>query len=175
MASDQAQLDPVQLEAVEGHDRVPELPDSIHLPTAYGNAAHHNYGQPHSPSRESPKGVSFGGVPMNRRHSSSSYVSIDHFDPEGVAQLRRSLSRQSQNRPESLEEEHPSHRLSVKRSSNSVATDVTLTSPDGPFDFEKTLRTAIRKCVFFLDGSLVAVVWSAGVLINIVSGSTSPT
>ena len=148
MAANPVQLDPSQLEA-EGHDRVPELPTATDIA-----AAHHNHAHPHSPSDEHhpefPHSESFG-APLARQPSASSHVSIDHFDPEGVAQLRRTLSRQS-------EIEHAAH-IDTKaqgdsgRSARSISTEVTLASPDAPFDFEKTLRNVIKKCVIQLPFS----------------------
>ncbi|TBU44086.1 pleiotropic drug resistance ABC transporter [Dichomitus squalens] len=149
MAADQARLDPVQLEDIEGHDRVPELLGTTHIAAAYGNAAYHNHIHPHPSSDDVPSETShpeYHGAPLTRQQSTSSHVSIDRFDPEGVAQLRRTLSRQSQTHAEPhIDSEKPSRGFGTQQSTNSVLTEDTLASPDGPFDFEKTLRGLLRK------------------------------
>jgi len=57
---------------------------------------------------------------------SASRVSLDHFDPEGVRQLSRTLSQSSAHAKESL------------RSESTLA-------PKEPFSLEKTLRDALGK------------------------------
>ncbi|KAF8960414.1 pleiotropic drug resistance ABC transporter [Flammula alnicola] len=68
-----------------------------------------------------------------RRNSSVSHVDVDFFDPAGVLELRRTLTRRN-------EEEK---REQARRSSESST--ATLRVLDEPFDFEKTLRRAVRK------------------------------
>ena len=80
--------------------------------------------------------------------SGSSHVDIGFLDPEGVEQLRRTLSRQSENQSHSALHAEQS-KAGERQSTHSGSTDVTLAGPnDGPFDFEKTLRNVIKKCVF---------------------------
>ena len=67
---------------------------------------------------------------MNRRHSSSSYVSIDHFDPEGMQQLQRTLSNKKEGDP------------------SASSSDFTLNGyeiGDGPFDLAKFLRGLMKQ------------------------------
>ena len=63
---------------------------------------------------------------------SASRVSLDHFDPEGVRELSRSLSRSS-----------TQARVTSVRSDKTLATDE-------PFSLEKTLRAALDKYVHFI-------------------------
>ncbi|CDO77419.1 hypothetical protein BN946_scf184857.g26 [Trametes cinnabarina] len=147
--------DPAQLESVEGQDNVPELPTATQIAAAYGNAAVHNitHGSPHSSHEErSPRLTSASpasayGSPLRRTTSNASHVEIGHFDPEGVEQLRRTMSRLSQ-----ASNGDPLHRSTTRRGdaqngqTHSEGSDLTLTSPlEGPFDFEKALRNVFRK------------------------------
>jgi ATP-binding cassette, subfamily G (WHITE), member 2, SNQ2 len=69
-----------------------------------------------------------------RARPGSSTVDIGHFDPQGVDELRRSLSRAS-NRQDDY-----TGKTTISRS------DLTLAVEDEPFDFEKYLRDAVKKC-----------------------------
>jgi ATP-binding cassette subfamily G (WHITE) protein 2 (SNQ2) len=73
------------------------------------------------------------------RGSVVSHVDIGHFDPAGVEELRRSLHSGSDVQHVQLED---ANKLTRKMSGKS---DVTLTPGDGPIDFEKTLRTIMKK------------------------------
>ena len=142
--------DPAQLESLEGNDKVPELPTASHIAAAYGAAAIHNaHHRADSDSRSAPSSpvVDTHGQPLTRQQSSGSHVDIGHFDPEGVMQLRRTLSRQSeQQHPHSPHIAHPPTKDEQGRSTRSVSTDTTLASDASPFDFEKTLRHVIKRC-----------------------------
>jgi hypothetical protein len=74
---------------------------------------------------------------------SSSRVEIDHFDPQGMEALKRTMSRASeaaQKRGQSpIPPPPPPTRLYSRPS------DDTLAPGDGPFDFAKTLRTVIQR------------------------------
>ncbi|PIL29236.1 ATP-binding cassette transporter [Ganoderma sinense ZZ0214-1] len=144
MASTQAQPNSSQLEAMEGHDRVPELPTPSDIAASHGNSAHHNLVHPHSPSTDVDPASERHHVPLTRQLSSGSHVDIGHFDPQGVAQLRRSLSRQSHNGTELPFDLDPL-REGQRQSANSISTEVTLASPDAPFDFGKTLRNVVKQ------------------------------
>jgi hypothetical protein len=61
----------------------------------------------------------------NHSQRSASRVNVDYFDPAGVQELRTTLGRLS----------------------NSGESNVTLFG-HGPFDFEKTLKTLLTRCVF---------------------------
>lgn len=67
--------------------------------------------------------------------SSCSRVSLSHFDQEGVSQLRRMLTHQSAS-PRGPETVLLSESL-----------ETILVPTTGPFDFEKTLRTVMKKYV----------------------------
>lgn len=75
-----------------------------------------------------------------RRGSSVSRVDIGHFDPSGVRELRRNLSRISGN-PEP-DDANLEKGTSKDKSVNFYAA---FTPGDGPFDFEKTLRMMVKK------------------------------
>lgn len=107
-------------EATTGHSGSPRVDDALPSKVTY------------APTTK-PKG-------RVRSESRASRVEIDHFDPSGMATLRKTLSRMSTDTagiPES-DEQHPSR----------VSTEGTLAGPlDANFDFEKTLRLAVRRCV----------------------------
>ncbi|KAI0356868.1 pleiotropic drug resistance ABC transporter [Trametes cingulata] len=154
--------DPAQLESLEGQDRVPELPSATQIAAAYGNAAVHNAAHSSSnssqstPEQQPPRSPSIGeatyGSPLHRTTSSASHVDIGHFDPQGVEQLRRTMSMQSQSQshaelPHSISRHGHGHADKPRSAhSRSQESDLTLTGPlDGPFDFEKALRNVIKK------------------------------
>ncbi|TFK38227.1 pleiotropic drug resistance ABC transporter [Crucibulum laeve] len=96
------------------------------LPSRRAIAEHGTYHDAPSTS------VSNEEPPRKRRGSSVSRVDIDFFDPTGVRDLHRTLSRKSTHHGE-------------KRPSTTES-DITLAPiGDGPFDFEKTLRGLLRK------------------------------
>ena len=70
---------------------------------------------------------------QERVPKSASRVSLDHFDPEGVRELSRTLSRSS-----------------AQAKVRSVRSDQTL-APEEPFSLEKILRTALDKYVYFIS------------------------
>jgi hypothetical protein len=71
---------------------------------------------------------------INSRPTQGSRVSVDHFDPEGVYDLQRTLSKMSQ------EEAKPSVNpvLSFRDSTSTIASE-------GPFDFAKALTVIMKK------------------------------
>lgn len=75
-----------------------------------------------------------------RRGSSASHVSVDHFDPQGVRELQRTLSMMSQQQ----EGKPPSHAESSSRDSSA-----TLSPVEAPFDFEKALEDSTKRFVLF--------------------------
>ncbi|OSD01072.1 pleiotropic drug resistance ABC transporter [Trametes coccinea BRFM310] len=149
--------DPAQLESVEGQDNVPELPTATQIASAYANAAHHNMAHgaaaPSSPEPyDSPRPPSSFdantyGSPLRRTTSSASHVDIGHFDPQGVEQLRRTMTAQSQmSNADALRRCNTRHGESRSAQTHSGASDLTLAGQmEGPFDFEKALRNAFRK------------------------------
>lgn len=64
--------------------------------------------------------------------NSSSRVNLDHFDPDGVQQLSRTLSKSS-----------------IQARQKSVLSDNTL-APEQAFSLERTLRAALDKSVPFI-------------------------
>lgn len=151
--------DPAQLESLEQRDTVPELPTATDIAGAYGQAAIHNLHEERrdrgrSGSAPSSPAMPSQNHPLTRQMSSSSRssrVDIGFFDPEGVEQLRRTLSRQSETQSPHIAHAGPSGR-GEGQSIHSGSTDETLSgSNDGPFDFEKTLRNLIKKYVLVYD------------------------
>jgi ATP-binding cassette subfamily G (WHITE) protein 2 (SNQ2) len=70
-----------------------------------------------------------------RRNSSVSRVDVDFFDPAGVQDLRRTMSKQLGDSDEQ-----------AKGRPSSISTDETIrVREDEPFDLEKMLRRAVRK------------------------------
>jgi ATP-binding cassette, subfamily G (WHITE), member 2, SNQ2 len=97
-----------------------------------------------------------------RRNSTASHVDIGHFDPEGVQELRRTMSRMSEQQlGDSLARRVSSHHTGVesvphgqhRRGSDSGGsrgdTEPTLGGEpqEDAFDFQKTLKNYIRRYV----------------------------
>ncbi|OJT05939.1 Brefeldin A resistance protein [Trametes pubescens] len=144
--------DPAQFESLEGQDNVPELPTPTQI--AAGHAAFH--GSPEEQHQRSPSlahsdAPAAFGHPLARTHSAASHVDIGHFDPQGVEQLRRTLSRQSQAHAEELRRTRTNRTIDEKKarapSPSASSDESTLAGPiDGAgFDFEKALRGVIKK------------------------------
>lgn len=72
---------------------------------------------------------------ISRRMSRASRVSVDFFDPEGMAQLQRTLTGQDGKIPQVTRQE----------SVSSFGSDHTLTVDPDHFDLEKTIRQIIRR------------------------------
>ena len=93
------------------------------------------YNAPPSPSRPS-------RLARPRRGSSISRVELNFFDPEGVKELERTLTHQS-NSNKSNKSNKSNRGLDSRQS---VASDTTLATKEGePFDLAKTLRKVIQK------------------------------
>ncbi|KAF5330227.1 hypothetical protein D9611_010600 [Ephemerocybe angulata] len=88
---------------------------------------HHEHGAPPSAGHAIQR--------PQRRMSTASRVSVDFFDPEGMQELQRTLTSRTGNRPVSIAQSL-AHSLD---SQDTLAVD-----PDN-FDFDKTIRTAIRR------------------------------
>jgi hypothetical protein len=85
------------------------------------------------------------GMPKEHVSATPSHVNLDHFDPEGVQALRRSMSRASESRQPVQAPAPPlPNRQQTRGSEHSEAT---LRPGDGPFNFEKTLRTVIQRSI----------------------------
>ena len=98
---------------------------------------HHDYPHPGSPSRA-------------RRNSNVSHVDINFFDPDGVGELQRTLSRKDEQ--EKLVRTRTRHREPLhdqeKGRLSVESSDSTLNDHDEPFDFQKTLIRVVRKYAF---------------------------
>lgn len=131
-------IDPEQLENVRANDNLPELPLGTSTAAAYADAAIHNVITDLShPQAESSD---------HNETRSARHVDIGHFDPSGVNELRRAMSRAS-----GVSSGRRADAQSVSRQptrSDATSDEGTLTPGDGPFDFEKTLKTVMRRYAF---------------------------
>jgi ATP-binding cassette subfamily G (WHITE) protein 2 (SNQ2) len=84
-----------------------------------------------SPNYTNPKNMQ-----KQDQERSTSRIDVGHFDPVGVDELQRTMSH---NLFPTLEDAGEFTRRA------SISSDVTLTAGDGPIDFEKTLRTVMKK------------------------------
>ncbi|TFK38290.1 pleiotropic drug resistance ABC transporter, partial [Crucibulum laeve] len=89
------------------------------------NALHHHEHPTHPPDA--------------RRNSSISRVDIDYFDPAGVNELRRTLTRQS------TKSHHRDGRPVSRPLSSASSSESTLAVDEESFDFQKSLRKIVRK------------------------------
>ncbi|KIM37032.1 hypothetical protein M413DRAFT_448754 [Hebeloma cylindrosporum] len=98
-------------------------------------------------SRTQPEGELHHHHDRPRRNSNVSHVDIDFFDPDGVGELRRTLSRKDDQ--DKLTRAHTREKEPLndpeKGRLSSTSSDATLNDPDAPFDFQKTLLRVIRK------------------------------
>ncbi|KZT65216.1 hypothetical protein DAEQUDRAFT_716908 [Daedalea quercina L-15889] len=128
-------MDPAQLHDVNGGDHLPEVPLGTSTVAAYGNAAVHNIVLGDESSSET--------RPPNGAHEDSrrGRVSIDYFDPHGVAELQRTMSR--------IEKQGALSGdiipTAASQHSSEVDSEDTLGVGDGPFDFQKTLQLMVRR------------------------------
>ncbi|CAL1709796.1 unnamed protein product [Somion occarium] len=115
--------DPEQSAQGEAIDFVPELPLVPPVPSA---THHHHHLHTHHPSKDE--------RPHNpRQPSHTRSVDIEFFDPSGVGELRRTLSRVSTERGQA-----------IAPSQISEVSDDTLTS-EAQFDLEKCMREFVQK------------------------------
>ncbi|KZT04946.1 pleiotropic drug resistance ABC transporter [Laetiporus sulphureus 93-53] len=129
-------MDPSHSEPdIQETDTISELPQDL------SPRSHHDY----SPNRL--------GAPLTRTLSHAQHVNVDFFDPSGVQELQRTLSRRSQI-PSVAEKKGEglgpsiSRRLSrISRASrvSEAISELTLIPTEGPFDFEKTLKNMVRR------------------------------
>ena len=113
-------------------DGVPELPTADDIAGTLEYRIAHNH--PHDPQSLDQSGSPYK---LTRRDSTASHVAIDHFDPEGVLELRRSLSR-------------PAHPVPIRNGNNSFETgETTLASvdlfSDEKFSLENVLKYGVKK------------------------------
>ncbi|KAF6764440.1 ABC-2 type transporter-domain-containing protein [Ephemerocybe angulata] len=84
--------------------------------------------------------------PRPRRQSTASRVSVDFFDPEGMAEIRRTLT---QDKNKSTDDEkagkHDEERPRTATTTRSTDSDDTVAADADGFDLEKTIKTIIRR------------------------------
>lgn len=146
-------------------DVVPELPTSDAMAAAATGEAFHRH---HSTQNNSVDGAREDGVNNEqaspsafnarahhrhhrRRDSSASRVAIDHFDPEGVLELKRTLTHQSAT-ARSTHRTSIGHRHQKPKAHNSSGSSFDTAVGDAAespekFDLEKLLRDMVKRCV----------------------------
>lgn len=144
----------------EDRDLVPELPSTPGLATTYThNSSLHNLHQqhsPHPPPSSYPSSpvvnnssgyagpTSYTGPALQRTTSHVSSVDVGFFDPDGVDQLRRTMSRVSTRLSAERERgTHPPH--PSPGSPESVGSTNETVVMDEKFDFAKVLGEFMRK------------------------------
>lgn len=81
-----------------------------------------------------------------RHGSTASHISVDYFDPDGVQELRRTLTRMTTEGPEIVDETQEPPATSFVGLKGSEASESTLAPQvEGPFDFANTLRDIVEK------------------------------
>ena len=132
-------MDPPQLHDVRDGDHLPEVPLGISTAAAYTNAAVHYTDSNDESHNHVPRSPNPSESDAEGRHR---HVSLTHFDPSGVDELKRTMSRISERRAAST------HLVPTGASHHSSDdSDHTLAPGEGPFDFEKALQQMVRRCV----------------------------
>ncbi|KAI5121205.1 hypothetical protein M0805_006006 [Coniferiporia weirii] len=116
-------------------DIVPELPAGPAMAAAAIGDAFHQRSRPQFEQPSSGTG--------RRRSGSHTSVAIDHFDPEGVNELRRTFTRQSAAAQSTTSVNVP--KPVVPTSSARSTSESTAVSESDKFDFEKHLRGVVRQ------------------------------
>lgn len=139
--------DPSQPDRItEDEGSIANLPPvSEAVSSTHDNTATHDEPRSHSPA-------TVRTVP--RRNSSVSHVSLDYFDPSGVAQLRRTMSHMSAAVDTNDIPEVPFRKIGSR---STVDTTTTLAAPKGnePFDLEKTLRTVMKRYFLLIHSARI--------------------
>lgn len=121
-------------------------------PTLHNHAANHHEHPPHPHH------------PRPRRQSTASRVSVDFFDPEGMIEIRRTLT---QDRAYQEKDEKP---RAASTGGSSTDSDNTLAAGGDGFDLEKTIRQIVRRYVVQTRFSVVA----AERLLDVTKPKSSP-
>lgn len=106
--------------------------------TAHPEHEHQHHSSPHPPHSHP------NGLGRSRRLSTASRVSVDFFDPEGVSELKRTLTQDRMSMKAGLDAEKSKdpERGSMQSDSSTLPVD-----SEGAFDLEKMIRTIIRRYV----------------------------
>ena len=116
--------------------RQPSDPTLNNFSTTNPESHHHQHHSSPHPPQAHPHG-------RTRRLSTASHVSMDFFDPEGVNELKRTLTHDRKSLKGDLDGEK-----SKDPERGSMQSDSTLPVPsEGGFDLEKMIRTIIRRYV----------------------------
>lgn len=129
-------------------DVVPELPSSSAIAAAGVGEHFHHHGHPHSPLQgefqtESAEGSDVRKKKKKRRGSSASRVAVDYFDPEGVSELKRTLTMQSQAARSTRSMEH----RAAPGSDESTIVSEAGALDTGKFDLDQYLKDLVQRCV----------------------------
>lgn len=103
-------------------------------PTLNNLARQHEHAPPPSPQVQHPR---------PRRQSTASRVSVDFFDPEGMIEIRRTLTQDRINQEKEQQKETRPHTASTTGSSSD--SDHTLATDADGFDLEKAIQRIIRR------------------------------
>lgn len=141
------------------HDVVPELPKTNEIAAAAGTGDAYHRHRDHSIERvESNSADQQAAAPSafnarshhhKRRGSSASRVAVDHFDPEGVLELKRTLTQQSATARSIHRSPTIQHHAPEPHSSSGSTVSTAVGDSDSPekFDLEKTLREMVKRYV----------------------------
>lgn len=135
-------------------DVVPELPTSTDIAGVYSTSGssnmQHNQITPASPTSHH-RGRARGG-------SSASRVALDYFDPEGIHDLRRTITQQSaaarstrSGRSISAARRAPSVSEGASSSTSTIAAELDAEK----FDLERFLKGLVQRCAFSFNHSLL--------------------
>ena len=145
-------------------DTIADLPTRIEMTAAATGEAFHQHPHPHEyPGnfQESHQDTNVSEEPtendrdqLKRRGSSASHVAVDHFDPEGVNELRRTLTQQSGALSITSVGVLPAHEqpTGMPRSAgeSTVVSEFGGGEESEKFDFEQILKDSVRLWVFSL-------------------------
>ncbi|KAL5529901.1 SNQ2_5 [Sanghuangporus sanghuang] len=124
-------------------DILAELPPSSAIASAAIGEHFHHHHHPQSPvraARSEDEASADVKKKRRRRDSSASRVAVDYFDPEGVHELKRTLTMQSQAAREAAE-----HRMGAHVSDESTVVSENLALDVEKFDLEQFFKEIVQK------------------------------
>ena len=137
--------DPTPLSNIREDDNTAAIP-TLPSPTAAANQANVTFHDLSDHEQSNSRPISSPPpspviTRQQRRASSVSRVDIGHFDPIGVDELRRTLTRISANAPDE----------DANKDRKDAFSELTVALGKGPFDFEQCLRDVVKKCAFWYN------------------------
>ena len=130
---------------------MPELPTSTDINTQYHNTNAYQISPVGSNEPHRPRGRARGA-------STASRVAIDYFDPEGVNDLRRTITQQSAAARSTRSGRSASRRRApsvtgVSEGATSSTSTIAAEEDAEKFDLEKFLKGLVQRCMFFFHSS----------------------